>query len=156
LIAELKRRNVIRMAGLYLVAAWLLVQVGSTLLPVFDAPAWAMKVLVSTLAIGFLPALIFSWVFELTPEGLKRDADVPAAESIGPQTARRLDRAIIVVLACALVYFAVDKFVLQPRREAAMAPDSALATANTESIAVLPLSTEGGDKDQQYFADGLS
>jgi hypothetical protein len=121
---------------------------------VFDAPAWAMKALVSTLAIGFLPALIFAWVFELTPEGLKRDADVPAAESIAPQTARRLDRAIIVVLACALVYFAVDKFVFQPRREAAAAPDSARAAAKTESIAVLPLSNEGGDKDQQYFADG--
>jgi len=155
LIAELKRRNVIRMAGLYLVAAWLLVQVGATLLPVFDAPPWAMKALVSTLAIGFLPALIFSWVFELTPEGLKRDADVPEAQSIAPQTARRLDRAIIVVLACALVYFAVDKFVLLPRRETA-ATESAQTAATTESIAVLPLSNEGGDKDQQYFADGLS
>ena len=88
LFAELKRRNVIRMAGLYLVAAWLVVQVGSTLLPVFGAPAWAMKTLVTMLAIGFLPALIFSWVFELTPDGLKRDADVPAAQSTAPQTAR--------------------------------------------------------------------
>ena len=64
----------------------------------------------------FLPALIFSWVFELTPEGLKRDEEVPRAESIAPQTARRMDRMIIVVLVLALGYFAFDKFVLNQRR----------------------------------------
>ena len=71
--AELKRRNVIRMAGLYLVGAWLLTQVASTLLPAFDAPSWALRGLVITLALGFIPAVIFSWVFELTPQGLKRE-----------------------------------------------------------------------------------
>ena len=68
LITELKRRNVIRMAGLYLVAAWLLVQVASTVLPAFEAPAWAVRTLIIVLAIGFVPALILSWVFELTPD----------------------------------------------------------------------------------------
>src|SRR6187399_2385313 len=106
LIAELRRRNVIRMAGLYLVGAWLLVQVAGTLLPVFEAPAWVMKTLVGLLAVGFVPALVFSWVFELTPDGIKRDAEVPPEESIAPQTARRMDRTIIAVLALALVYFA--------------------------------------------------
>ena len=72
-LAELKRRNVFRMAGLYLVGAWLLVQVAATLLPVFDAPAWIMKVLVGALAFGFALALVFSWIFELTPTGLRRD-----------------------------------------------------------------------------------
>ncbi len=115
-IAELKRRNVVRMAGLYLVGAWLLVQVAGTLLPVFDAPAWVMKTLVGLLAIGLVPALIFSWVFELTPRGLKRDEDVKPEESIAPQTARRMNRLIIAVLVLALGYFAVDKFVLAPRR----------------------------------------
>mgnify|MGYP003618780297 FL=1 len=79
-IAELKRRNVIRMAGLYLVTAWLLVQVGATLLPVFDAPPWTMKALVLTLAVAFVPTLAVAWIFELTPQGLKRDADVPPSE----------------------------------------------------------------------------
>jgi hypothetical protein len=68
LLTELKRRNVIRMAGLYLVGAWLVVQVAGTLLPVFEAPAWVMKTLVGLLAVGFVAALVFSWVFELTPE----------------------------------------------------------------------------------------
>src|SRR5216110_2847321 len=74
--AELKRRNVVRMAGLYLVGAWLLTQVASTLLPAFDAPGWALRGLIITLALGFIPAVIFSWVFELTTQGLKRDEDV--------------------------------------------------------------------------------
>src|SRR5204863_1287150 len=90
--AELKRRNVVRAAGLYLVGAWLLVQVAGTILPMFGAPDWLPRTIVILLAIGFIPALIFSWVFELTPEGLKRDEDVRAEESIAPQTARRMDR----------------------------------------------------------------
>ena len=165
LLAELRRRNVIRMAGLYLVAAWLVVQVGATLLPVFSAPAWAMKVLVTTLAIGLVPALVFSWVFELTPEGLKRDAEVPAVESIAPQVAHRLNRAIIVVLLLALGYFAFDKFVLAPQREHAIATQAkrageAVAMKSEKripdkSIAVLPLANAGG-QDQQFFSDGLS
>src|SRR4249920_2329037 len=103
---ELKRRNVIRFASLYLVGAWLLTQVASTVLPMFGAPEWLPRSIVILLAIGFLPALIFSWVFELTPEGLKRDEDVRPEQSIAPQTARRLDRMIIVVLVLALGYFA--------------------------------------------------
>jgi hypothetical protein len=80
-LAELKRRNVIRMAGLYLVGAWLLTQVASTVLPMFGTPDWLPRSIVILLVIGFVPALIFSWVFELTPQGLKRDEDVPPEES---------------------------------------------------------------------------
>src|SRR2546426_6234941 len=87
----------IRMAGLYLVGAWLLTQVASTVLPMFGAPDWLPRTVVILLAIGFVPALIFSWVFELTPEGLKRDEKVPPEQSIAPQTARRMDRMIMVV-----------------------------------------------------------
>lgn len=151
-IAELRRRNVFRMAGLYLVGAWLVVQVSSTLLPVFEAPGWVMRALVITLAIGFVLALIFAWVFELTPEGLRRDEGGSGANPIAPTTARRLDRAIIAVLACALGYFAVDKFVLAPRHAHPGIEDA----AGAPSIAVLPLANEGGAKDEQYFADGLS
>lgn len=165
--AELRRRNVIRMAGLYLVGAWLVTQVAATLLPVFEAPPWVMKAVVAVLAIGFFAALVFAWVFELTPEGLKRDAEVPAAESIAPQTARRLDRAIIVVLLLALGYFAVDKFVLAPQREAALVADTtkaAQATAkvdapspdNEKSIAVLAFANMSADKDNEYFSDGVA
>lgn len=153
------------MAGLYLVSAWLLVQVGATLLPVFDAPPWTMKALVVTLAVAFLPALALAWVFEFTPQGLKRDADVPAAQSIAPQTARTFDRAIVVVLALALGYFAFDKFVLSPRRDAALVAQATRAgaahaakaeAAREKSIAVLPLANASADESQQFFSDGLS
>ncbi len=180
LLAELQRRNVIRMAGLYLVGAWLVTQVAATLLPVFEAPGWVMKALVGLLAVGFFAALVFSWVFELTPAGLKRDDDVSAGDSIAPQTARRMDRVIIVVTALALGYFAVDKFVLAPGR-VADAPLVALSTdhtdlpavantsppattppvaapvaVNAKSIAVLAFANMSADKDNEYFSDGVA
>src|SRR6202022_2167452 len=157
--AELKRRNVIRFAGLYLVGAWLLTQVASTVLPMFGAPDWLPRSIVILLAIGFIPALIFSWVFELTPQGLKRDEDVPKEQSIGPQTGRRMDRMIIVVLVLALAYFAVDKFVLNQRREksAAGTPSSeSNVPPNEKSVAVLAFANLSDDKGSEYFSDGVS
>jgi TolB-like protein/Tfp pilus assembly protein PilF len=151
--AELKRRNVVRMAGLYLVGAWLLTQVASTVLPMFGAAEWLPRSIVILLAIGFLPALIFSWVFEMTPQGLKRDEDVPPEESIAPQTARRMNRMIIAALVLALGYFAVDKFVLAPRRSPA--PGELSSTASSKSIAVLPFNNLSDDKSNAYFADGI-
>ena len=164
---ELKRRNVIRMAGLYLVGAWLLVQVAGTVLPMFGAPDWLPRSIVILLAIGFLPALIFSWVFELTPQGLKRDEDVAPEQSIAPQTARRMDRMIIVVLVLALAYFGFDKFVLTPRREVALvaateksvaarpSPESKSAVS-AKSVAVLAFANLSDDKGSEYFSDGIS
>src|SRR2546425_4710439 len=167
LFAELKRRNVIRFAGLYLVGAWLLVQVAGTVLPMFGAPEWLPRSIVILLAIGFLPALIFSWVFELTPQGLKRDEDVPPEESIAPQTARRMNRMIIAVLVLALGYFAFDKFVLTPRRDAALvaATEKSVAArpsaepksaASAKSVAVLAFANLSDDKGSEYFSDGIS
>src|SRR5262245_61268045 len=156
---ELKRRNVIRIAGIYLVRAWLVVQVAATVLPRFGAPEWLPRTIVVMLVIGFVPAVIFSWVFELTPEGLKREEDVAPEQSITPQTGRRMDRMIIVVLVLALVYFAFDKFVLTPRREAALM-DRATHTesrylVSAKSIAVLPFENRSEEKQNEYFADGV-
>jgi TolB-like protein/Flp pilus assembly protein TadD len=162
LIAELKRRNVIRMAGLYLVGAWLVVQVSSTVLPMFNAPSWLPRSIVIVLAVGFVPTLIFCWVFELTPDGIMRDQDISPEESIAPQTARRMDRAIIVVLALAFAYFGFDKFVLAPRREAEQitratkfALQQATHATNNKSIAVLPFENLSEDKANAYFAAGM-
>jgi adenylate cyclase len=155
---ELKRRNVIRAAGLYLVGAWLLTQVASTVLPMFGGPDWLPRSIVILLVIGFVPALIFSWIFELTPQGLKRDEDVPIEQSIARQTGRRMNRMIIAVLVLAVAYFAVDKFVLNPRREksAAGVSSSSNAGPNEKSVAVLAFANLSDDKGSEYFSDGIS
>jgi TolB-like protein/Tfp pilus assembly protein PilF len=157
--SELKRRNVIRMAGLYLVGAWLVVQVAGTVLPMFGAPEWLPRTIVILLAIGFVPAVIFSWVFELTPEGLKREEDVAPEQSITPQTGRRMDRMIIVVLVLALGYFAFDKFVLTPRRVAALVsspvPNESRSVIDAKSIAVLPFENLSANQENAFFTDGV-
>ena len=132
-ISELKRRNVIRMAGLYLVGAWLITQVVGTVLPMYEAPAWIARSVVTILAIGFIPAMIFAWIFELTPEGLKRDAEVTPEQSIAPKTARNMERSILVLFAIALAFFGFDKFYLAPKREAALV--SVATQAITEKVA---------------------
>src|SRR5580765_3784340 len=156
---ELKRRNVIRMAGLYLVGAWLIVQVASTVLPMFGAPEWLPRSIVVLLVISFIPALVFSWAFELTPQGLKRDEEVPPEQSIAPQTGRRMNRLIIAALVLALGYFAFDKFVLTPRREAALVasavPNESKSVINAKSIAVLPFENLSRDPDNAFFTDGV-
>ena len=169
LVAELRRRNVIRMAGLYLVGAWLITQVSGTVLPMFGAPEWVPRTIVIVLAIGFIPALAFAWIFELTADGIKRDDEVPPEKSIAPQTAQRMNRIIIAMLMLALVYFGFDKFVLGPKREAAKAASigaqgraqaaAAVAAqgpvASAKSIAVLPFENLSEDKANGYFADGI-
>jgi TolB-like protein/Tfp pilus assembly protein PilF len=159
LFSELKRRNVIRMTGLYLVGAWLVVQVAGTVLPMFGAPEWLPRTIVVLLAIGFVPAVIFSWVFEITPEGLKREEDVARDRSITPQNGRLMDRMIIAVLVLALGYFAFDKFVLTPRREAALVasavPNDSKSVINAKSIAVMPFENRSRDPDNAYFAYGI-
>ncbi len=133
----------------------------------FGAPAWLPRSIVLVLAIGFLPVLVFAWVFELTPAGLKRDAETGTEKSTASQAARRMDRTIMVVLALALGYFGFDRFILLPHREAALVTaatrsGAAQATARAReaevysSIAVLPFDNRSGDRSQDYFADGLT
>jgi len=163
LFNELNRRNVFRIGAAYVVGAWLLIQVTETIFPLFgfgDTPA---RLVVIVLAIGFIPSLIFSWVFEITPEGLKKDADVDSEKSITQTTGRKLDRIILVVLALALGYFAFDKFVLDPVEDeqiAQSARQEGLAAALTESlgdqsIAVLPFENRSNREEDQFFTDGI-
>src|SRR6202045_3102130 len=96
--AELKRRNVDKVAVAYAVVAWLLVQAASILFPTFEAPAWVMRVFVVVILLGFPVALIIAWAFEMTPEGMKRTEDVSPDEVI-PQWSRRKFAALIISLA---------------------------------------------------------
>src|ERR1051326_571836 len=94
--AELKRRNVYKVAVAYAVIAWLLIQAASILFPTFEAPAWVMKVFVAVIVLGFPVALVFSWAFELTPEGIKREEDVSPNESVTRHTGRKIVALTIV------------------------------------------------------------
>ena len=167
LFAELKRRNVIRMAGLYLVVAWLIVQVTGTVLPMFGAPAWLPRTIVLLLAIGMLPVLIFAWAYELTPDGIKRDAEVSPEQSIAGHTAKRMNRLLAAMLMLALVYFALDRFVFAPRRDAALVATTteslkvasailAKPATSGKSIAVMPFLNMSADAEQEYFSDGMT
>ena len=118
ILRELKRRNVLRVGAAYIVMAWLVIQVIETIFPIFGISDNAIRVVITILVIGLLATLVFAWVFELTTEGLRKEKDVDRSASGISQIDRKLDRLIIVVLALALVYFAVDKFLLSPTREA--------------------------------------
>ena len=109
LFAELKRRNVLRAGAAYIVTGWLIIQVIETVLPAYGYGDAAIRLVVTLLAIGLIPSLIFAWAFELTPEGIKKEKDIERSYSMTPTTGKKLDRVIMVVLA--LGYFAVDKFV---------------------------------------------
>jgi len=161
---ELKRRNVFRVGAAYAVAAWLLIQVAETTLPLFgfgDTPA---RIVVIVLIIGFIPALIFAWVFELTPAGLQKEKDIDRDLTVTTSATRKLDRIIMLVLVLAVSYFAFDKFVLSESREQAIAEsarEEALIVAletlrNNKSIAVLPFADMSPNQDQEYFADGIT
>lgn len=161
-ISELQRRNVVRVGIGYLASAWLLIEVLETLFPIFGLPETSVRVVVILLAIGFVPAMVLAWVFEWTPEGVQRD--LGPRPGFEPTSTRTFDRIITVVLVLAVAYFAVDKFVIEPARDAEqerLAEDRGRTTAFIESygdkaIAVLPFAdlSEGGD--QAYFSDGIA
>lgn len=164
IFSELKRRNVLRVAIAYLAASWLIIQVVETLFPLFGLSGTQFRVVVIVLAIGFPAILIFSWLYALTPEGLKLEKDVDQSRSIAHYTGKRLDRAIIIVLTLSLGYFSFDKFVLDPSRDA-IREESVAQQARREalvesygekSIAVLPFVNMSSDVEQEYFSDGIS
>jgi TolB-like protein/tetratricopeptide (TPR) repeat protein len=147
-IAELKRRNVFRVGVAYAIVAWLLLEVASVILPALHLPDWALTLLVVFVVAGFPLALILAWAFELTPEGIKREAEVDRTESTTHVTGRKLDFAIIGLLAVAVVYFAVDKFVLEAEPERA-------SVVREKSIAVLPFENLSQDATNEPFTIGI-
>ncbi|HTD29637.1 MAG TPA: tetratricopeptide repeat protein, partial [Xanthomonadaceae bacterium] len=150
-LAELKRRNVLRAGALYIGAAWALSQGVAQLLPVFDIPNWVVRWFVIAAVIGFPFAMLFSWFYEWTPQGIVRESEVAPDESVTRETGRKLDRWIIAVLSIAVVLLLADVFV--PHRDAG---SNAAGGSTDKSIAVLPFVNMSGDPKNDYFSDGIT
>src|SRR6056297_1302129 len=142
--AELKRRNVIRVGLAYVVAAWVVIQVMEIAADAFEAPAWVLKLVVTMFVVGLLPALVFSWVYELTPQGLKRESDVSAEESAVAHTAKKLNLAVIVLLLAAMGMFLADRFMSSRTEPPASALQPAAVATTQPPAAVTPASREPG------------
>lgn len=179
--AELKRRNVFRVGIAYVVGGWLLLQLTDVLSQLLALPEVVGRVIVLLVAIGLPIALFFAWAFEMTPEGVKREKDVDRSQSITPQTGKKLNNTILVLMALAIAYLLYDKFSgpAQPgsdhfsqqvankttagREKSALTPVEAIAQADNEaeptiskqSIAVLPFDNRSNREEDQFFTDGI-
>jgi TolB-like protein/Tfp pilus assembly protein PilF len=152
--AELKRRNVYKVAVAYAVVGWLLVQVATQVFPFFDIPNWAVRLVVLAIVIGFPIALVIAWAFELTPEGLKRTEDVDLAT----QTLRKSHAWIYIVVVGVLVsigFFFLGRYIVGNKTTPRLSEAATGSSIPQKSIAVLPFENLSDDKGAAYFADGI-
>ena len=172
-IAELKRRNVFKVGAAYLVGSWLLIQVVDILLDNIGAPVWVLQTLFVAVGVGFFITLFFAWAFELTPEGVKREKEVDRNQSITPQTGKKLNNTILILMALAIAYLLFDKFsgpgqpgsesfsqqssgqTTEAEEKSALTPVEAEPVITRQSIAVLPFDNRSNREEDQFFTDGI-
>ena len=156
--AELKRRNVYKVAVAYAVVSWLLVQIATQVFPFFEIPNWAVRLVVLLLILGFPVALILSWAFEITPEGIKRESEIEHDKSITHHTGRKIVALTIVLGVAAAGLVALQLLRSKSPTAAAVLPSMASNAAvdiPSKSIAVLPFDNLSDDKSNAYFAEGI-
>lgn len=159
--SELNRRNVVRVAALYIVASWVILQAADVLFDVLDLPPEWTRAVLAVLVLGFPLALIFAWAYEITPEGLKRDTDVDRSSTVAQATARRLNYITIGVVAVGIALFAIDRFgpggaVPSAGQPVAETQGAIVTLENRPAVAVLPFENLSANADQSFFADGLA
>lgn len=152
LFVELKRRNVLRVAAAYLVVGWLLTEVLTTILPTLGAPEWTSRAVILCFAFGFIPAVIFSWVYELTPEGIKREHEVERDDSITSTTAKKLDYVTVAAVIVGVIFVALFSARSSDDEQLPLG----LVSIGNASIAVLPFENLSDNQENEYFSDGLT
>ncbi len=157
IFTELSRRNVIRVGIAYAIASWVLLQIVDVVVPILELPEWSPKLIFVILAIGLVPALLFSWAFELTPDGIKKESEVDRSQSVVNQTGRKLNFIIIATLVVAVTLLLVERETRQPElTEVVAAEDLTIADDEIKSIAVLPFVNMSSDSEQEFFSDGIT
>jgi TolB-like protein len=166
---ELKRRNVVRVAALYAIASWLMIQIGDVLFDTFDLPSTWLRLVVAVLILCFPIALILSWVYEMTPEGIKRERDVDRTQSVTHRTGHKINTLIIVLLVLAIALVVGDRLIPETTsvtdtppagsQEEAQGPAQLAASKLSQevegSIAVLPFASRSTREEDIHFVDGI-
>lgn len=155
-LSELKRRNVVRAAALYAAGAWLLVQVATQVFPLFHVAEWVMRWIVVAAIVGFPFAMLFSWFYEWTTQGLQLESEISPNESITRHTGKKLDKWIIAVLLMAVVLLLANQFVLHRDDNQSAGTESDTTPIPGKSIAVLPFADLSPGHDQESFSDGMA
>ena len=157
LFQELKRRNVFRVAILYVVSSWVLLQLTDVLSSLLNVPDFTGSIVILLLLLGFFPALIFAWVYEMTPEGLKREVDVDRSQSLTPETGKKINTVIVVLLVIAISGLIADRLIPETSvQETDVVAESKETPIEDLSIAVLPFADLSPAGDQEYFSDGIA
>jgi len=152
LFVELKRRSVFRVAMAYVVVAWLVMQIADTATSGLSLPDWVNPFVILMLALGFIPTLVFSWAFELTPDGIKKTADIEADGSVIVQPGSRLNYVTIAAVVLGIAFVTWSRF--EGNIESSV--EQTATTAGDNSVAVLPFVNMSGSQENEYFSDGLT
>ena len=157
LYEELKQRNVVRVGIAYVVIGWFLAQIAEFAFENFGAPDWVLKSVVVVLMLGLPLALFFAWVYEITPEGVKKESEIDRSTSVAGEKGQMLNVIIAISLVLAVALLLTDRFTGGPDEVQLTAADTAVSTQDvTNSIAVLPFVNMSSDEEQEFFSDGIT